>query len=127
MAAAARVGPRYETHWEGRRNATLRQTRMSIGYVNGAGIPRADRLREGFCFVSREDVTTQFHQQYSIDVIAGHATRLISCRWGKKIKNTVPVARPSTRLRTRIDPPCFCTMPRETHKPSPVPVSFFVV
>jgi hypothetical protein len=40
---------------------------FNISYVDGAGVPRTDRLRAGFCFASKEDVTFQFHQQFSID------------------------------------------------------------
>jgi len=40
----------------------------------------------------------------------------------------VPPARPAevSRLQKRMSPPCFSTMPRPTHRPRPVPVSFLV-
>src|SRR6185369_14836659 len=46
---------------------------------------------------------------------------------GRKIENTVPVFPGAARLRTRMLPPCFRTIPKESHNPRPVPPSFFVV
>ena len=40
---------------------------------------------------------------------------------GKNTLNAVPVMEPTARLRTRMFPPCWVTIPEETHSPSPVP------
>jgi hypothetical protein len=55
------------------------------------------------------------------------ATPTSSRTAGKKTENTVPLRRPSMRLRTWMVPPCFFTIPEDTHRPRPVPVSFFVL
>jgi hypothetical protein len=46
---------------------------------------------------------------------------------GKKIEKTVPVCPGATQLRKRMLPPCFCTISRDTQRPSPVPTSSLVV
>jgi hypothetical protein len=42
---------------------------------------------------------------------------------GRKTENTVPLEPAVVRLRTRMDPWCFCTMPWESQRPRPVPAS----
>src|SRR5450631_828864 len=49
-----------------------------------------------------------------------------SFRRGRTIRKTVPQGG-CTRLRKRMEPPCFSTMPLVTHRPSPVPTDCLVV
>jgi len=46
---------------------------------------------------------------------------------GRKTLNAVPLHPLRSVLRKRIEPPYFWIMPRQTHNPSPVPLSPFVV
>src|SRR5215471_17104027 len=46
---------------------------------------------------------------------------------GRKTENTVQLLPGAVLLFTRIEPLCLSTMPLHSHKPSPVPTSFFVV
>src|SRR5579864_278414 len=46
---------------------------------------------------------------------------------GKKMENTVPLLPGATLLRKVMLPPCFCTISRDTQRPSPVPTSCLVV
>ena len=46
---------------------------------------------------------------------------------GRKIMKDVPEFPERVQVRTRTKPPCFSTIPRETHNPRPVPFSPFVV
>src|SRR6185312_5520623 len=53
--------------------------------------------------------------------------KIASIYSGKKIENTVPLWLGATQLRKVMLPPCFCTISRDTHSPSPVPTSCLVV
>jgi hypothetical protein len=46
---------------------------------------------------------------------------------GRKMEKVVPERPGFTELLNRIVPPCFLTMPSDTHNPIPVPLLPFVV
>ena len=54
-------------------------------------------------------------------------TKLYGCKSARNTVNTVPVCNPLERLRTRIEPRCFCTISGLTQSPRPVPVVPLVV
>src|SRR3989442_12319596 len=58
---------------------------------------------------------------------AAYAALGVSTRLGRNTVKIVPLCPGVVRLRTRIEPLCFCTMPCESHKPRPVLISFLVV
>src|SRR5579862_5174153 len=54
-------------------------------------------------------------------------SELSLCSAGRKTVNTDPWRFPLPLLRARMLPPCFCTIPRVTHRPRPLPVLGLVV